>query len=337
MEDNNTPETEPRTKVERRAISNLISFLLPKLENKKAGAILLGQFAEILASSGQHIDKIERILTALRTPSLLLAQSTISKCMLLLEKHPRTRLEELYVRGTLEAELGGLFNRMLLELGFGKTLEASNIRELYAEEIFEGIGKMSLPLSISNEASHHENHMDMMFVVAAAKLRNAKRIFEFGTYMGRTTCGLASISKEVKVFTLNLPPNEDQRYGPYIGRLIQDSPYKNRIEQLFSDSRRFDTTNYAASMDYIFVDADHSYEGIRNDTLKAFEMLKPGGMVVWHDYAPKSPGVFGYLQELSIERPLFRIRNTCLVLYVDGVDVKNFSPTKNVNFLEDAS
>lgn len=333
MEKDKTPQTDLRSKVERRAMSDLIS----NLENKKAGAILIGQFAEILASSGRHIDKIERILNGLRTHSLLLAQSTVSKCMLLMDKHPRARLEEMYVQGTLESELGGLFNRMLLELTFNKTLAASNIRELYAEEIFEGIGEVSLPLCISNEASHHENHMDMMFVVAAAKLRKAKRIFEFGTYMGRTTCGLASISETVKVFTLNLPPNEDYRYGPYIGKLIQDSPYKGQIEQLFSDSRKFDTTRYASSMDYIFVDADHSYEGVRNDTLKAFEMLKAGGMIIWHDYAPKSPGVFGYLQELSLERPLFRIRNTCLVLYIDGLDPRTFSPRRNVGFLEDAS
>ena len=65
-------------------------------------------------------------------------------------------------------------------------------------------------------------------------------------------------------------------------------------------------------------------------------MLKPGGMVIWHDYAPKSPGVYGYLQEFSLERPLFKIRNTCLVLYIDGVDSTAFAPTKADNFLEDA-
>ncbi|WP_441280326.1 class I SAM-dependent methyltransferase [Tardiphaga sp. 862_B3_N1_1] len=310
---------------------------LSRLDNKKSGFILVGQFAEVLASSGDLVNRMERILTAMRTPSLLLAHAVASKCMLLLDRHPRARLEELYEQGNFEAEFGALFNRLLLELGFKKTLEASNIRELYAEEIFEGIGTVSLPLNISNEASHHDNHMDMMFVVAAAKLRSAKRIFEFGTYTGRTTCGLASIADDVKVFTLNLPPADDPRYGPYIGTLIKTSPYRDRVEQLFSDSRTFDTSAFASSMDYVFVDADHSYEGVKNDTLKAFEMLKPGGMVIWHDYAPKSPGVFGYLQELSHERPLFRIRNTCLVLYIDGVNPNDFTPKTNAGFLEDVS
>lgn len=308
---------------------------IAQVAEKKAGTILLNQFAEILMLSGTLIGKIERILLSLRTPTFLLTQAVVAKCLLLMDQNPRAHLEEMYKTGRIEHEFGGLFNRLLNDLGFKQDLAKSKIRELYAEEVFEGIGEISLPLNISNEASHHENHMDMMFVVAAAKLKGSKHIFEFGTYMGRTTCGLASISDDVEVITLNLPAEEDPRYGPYLGRLIQESPYRDRIKQLFSDSREFDTVPYASSMDYIFVDADHSYEGVKNDSIKAFEMLKPGGIIMWHDYAPKSPGVYGYLRELNIERPLIRIKNTSLVLYIDGFDVNGFTPKAGVSFLEE--
>lgn len=309
---------------------------LGSIENQKAGRILLKQFAEVLVSSEALIGRVERILQSLRIPTYLLIHSVVAKQLLLLDIHPRSRLEELHAAGKLEEEFGRAVNAHISELAFEKTREISKIRELYAEEIFDGISEISLPLSVSNEASHHENHMDMMFVVAAAKYRNARRVFEFGTYMGRTTVGLAAISPEVQVNTLNLPPSDDPRYGPYIGRMIAASPHKDRINQIYADSRNFDTEPYAAKMDYIFIDADHSYEAVKNDTEKAFEMLSPGGMVIWHDYAPKSPGVYGYLKELSIQRPLFRIKNTCLVLYIDGVDVFGFVPkTSNVS-LEDA-
>ncbi|MGO7815447.1 class I SAM-dependent methyltransferase, partial [Rhizobium ruizarguesonis] len=79
----------------------------------------------------------------------------------------------------------------LAAVAFEKTRQISKIMELYAEEIFDGISRISLPLIISNEASHHENHMDMIFVVASAKHRDAKRMFEFGTYMGRKPYGRA--------------------------------------------------------------------------------------------------------------------------------------------------
>ena len=37
-------------------------------------------------------------------------------------------------------------------------------------------------------------------------------------------------------------------------------------------------------MDLIFIDADHTYNAVVNDSNKAMEMLRPGGVLVWHDY-----------------------------------------------------
>lgn len=307
-----------------------------KLQNDKVGRLLLNQFAGVLVDAGAAINRVERLLRSLRVPAYLMAHAVVAKCLLLMDRHPKARLQEMFDSGQLERELGGRFNSLLSSVGFENSRRTSNIRELYAEEIFKGIGEISLPLNVSNEASHHENHMDMMFVVAAAKLRQSKRIFEFGTYMGRTTCGFASIAPDVEVFTLNLPPSADPRYGPYIGKLIKTSPYRGRVREIHCDSRQFETSTYAKSMDYIFIDADHSYDAVKNDTEKAFEMLSPGGMIVWHDYAPKSPGVYGYLYELSLERPLFRIKNTCLALYIDGVDTRDFIPEEIGEMLEDA-
>jgi predicted O-methyltransferase YrrM len=303
---------------------------------EKVGRILLGEFAAILSIHRQLIGRIERILQSIRVSPYLLIHSVVAKCLLLIEVRSKARVEKLYELGALEQTFAGNFNHFLSELGFEDSLRNSQIRELYAAELFENIGDITLPLSISNETSHHANHMDMMFVVGIAKYRNAKNIFEFGTYLGRTTCGLASISDDATVHTLNLPPEADPRYGPYIGQLIKNSPHQHQIQQIFCDSRKFLTDSYTKRMDYIFIDADHSYDGVKNDTEKAFEMLAPGGMIIWHDYAPKSPGVYQYLYELSKQRSLFRIKKTCLVLHIDGVDVAAFLPAKIEVALEDS-
>ena len=78
-------------------------------------------------------------------------------------------------------------------------------------------------------------------------------------------------------------------------------------------------------MDFIFVDADHSYDLVKNDTEKAIEMLAPGGLLIWHDYAEKSPGVMRFVQEFSVNKPVFHIRTTCLAVYIDGVDAISFA------------
>ncbi|PSN20339.1 hypothetical protein C7271_02660 [filamentous cyanobacterium CCP5] len=214
--------------------------------------------------------------------------------------------------------------------------DQSNIRELYLNELFPDIKNVQVPVGVIHEESHHPNQVDMLYVCAIATVMGAKRIFEFGTYRGQTTCGLAAIAPDVSVYTLNLPPDQDPRYAPYIGSFIKASPYKDRVHQLFADSTQFETTEFAHSMDYVFIDADHSYEGVKNDTIKALEMLKPGGTIVWHDYAAKSPGVYRYIQEFSAERPVFRIRNTCLIVYRDGVSVEQFEPATMLSSLENA-
>ena len=51
-------------------------------------------------------------------------------------------------------------------------------------------------------------------------------------------------------------------------------------------------------MDLIFVDGAHSYEYVKNDTVKGLEMLRPGGIIAWHDCTPSHADVVRYLRAL---------------------------------------
>lgn len=213
------------------------------------------------------------------------------------------------------------------------TLEKSHIREVYLTDIFPHIDEISVPIGSINEESGHANHVDLLYVNAIARVLRAERIFEFGTYIGRTTFHLTFASPNARVFTLNLPPEKDSRIAPYLGSYFKGTDREARIELILTDSREFDASEYKQSMDMVFVDGDHNYEMIGNDTKKAFELLKPGGTIVWHDFAAKSPGVLKFFEEFSASTPVFRIKNTCLVVYIDGVDVEKFSPPPRRNTL----
>ena len=67
--------------------------------------------------------------------------------------------------------------------------------------------------------------------------------------------------------------------------------------------------------DLILIDGGHSYECVRSDTIRALEAVSGNGIIVWHDYTTHWPGVFNYLDELSLERPLVRVEGTTLVLH----------------------
>jgi predicted O-methyltransferase YrrM len=151
-------------------------------------------------------------------------------------------------------------------------------------------------------------------------------IFEFGTFNGRTTLNLAANAPpDAKVYTLDLSADDpigltiEQEDGAYhlgreSGNFFRDSPLRDKIEQLWCDSARFDETPFRGRVDLVFVDGAHSYEYVRSDSAKALAMVRPGGIVVWHDYCAWYPGVSRGLHELLPRYPLKHIEGTHLAI-----------------------
>jgi predicted O-methyltransferase YrrM len=165
--------------------------------------------------------------------------------------------------------------------------------------------------------------------------KEARTIFEFGTATGKTTYLLArNAAPEARVVTITLDPAEtdgyrhekgdgrkarDKALGESIFRtfLYSGTDVESKITQLFGDSKTFDPTPYSGQCDLIFVDGAHAYSYVMNDSRKAFEMLSPTGIILWHDYKKKraTRDVVRALNELSRERRLVRLAGTHLVVH----------------------
>jgi predicted O-methyltransferase YrrM len=145
-----------------------------------------------------------------------------------------------------------------------------------------------------------EARVDVLaYLALAAAAIQPKMIFEFGTFRGRTALNFALNSPpECRVFTLDVPK---EGRGEVIGRsnyadghIIRQSEtgvdYRGRdvapkIEQLYGDSTRFDFSAFHGQVDLVFVDGGHSYEVARSDTRNALTMLRPGGVILWDEFA----------------------------------------------------
>ncbi len=164
--------------------------------------------------------------------------------------------------------------------------------------------------------------------------RNAKQIFEFGTATGKTTYLLAANAPQATVTTITLAPDALETYQEAAGDNLTDSraakdvsrfdsfyyqgnKEEERIVQLFGDSKEFDPAPYKGTMDLIFIDGSHAQSYVESDTQKALEMIKPGGVILWHDYrGPKrAKDVFSVLNKLSKRLDLAWIANTSFVAY----------------------
>jgi predicted O-methyltransferase YrrM len=157
-------------------------------------------------------------------------------------------------------------------------------------------------------------------------------IFEFGTYNGMTTLQLALNSPpNCRIYTLDVSPevplNLDigeidrhlaQKVGVFhfdVGHYFQGSACESKITQIWGDSTQVDLSEYNGRMDLVFVDAGHTYTYVKSDTQKAFQMVRAGGVVVWHDYLQVlHPDVTKYLGELSENYRIYHLRGTNLAL-----------------------
>lgn len=171
--------------------------------------------------------------------------------------------------------------------------------------------------------------------VLCAIASKSKLIFELGTCTGKTTYLLArNAPADARVVTLTLAPEQASVYANASGDAGRDrraaieesafteffysgTPVEGRITQLFGDSKAFDESEYAGQCDMIFVDGSHAASYVESDSRKALRMVKPGGLIFWHDYRgpQRAPGVFTTLNRLSKELPLRHIEGTTLVCY----------------------
>lgn len=171
--------------------------------------------------------------------------------------------------------------------------------------------------------------------ILAALAKNAHLLFEFGTCTGKTAYLWArNAADDARVITLTLAPEEREAYdvgaaddAKDVSYALRESNYaefmysgtdvERKVEQIFGDSKAVDVSPWAGLCDLVFVDGSHAYSYVVSDSSKALELVRPGGLVLWHDYnGPRhSPGVYRALNELATQYPLVHIKGTALVAY----------------------
>ena len=73
----------------------------------------------------------------------------------------------------------------------------------------------------------------------------------------------------------------------YIGRIYREKGLGNRVCQIYCDSRQWDTSNYPVDFfDSVLIDGGHWPDVVVNDSRKGLQVLRSGGLVMWHDFCP---------------------------------------------------
>jgi SAM-dependent methyltransferase len=177
-------------------------------------------------------------------------------------------------------------------------------------ELFPGkqAGPISIPPESLDRQIFHIRLDEEVLIGLTVQALGARRIFEIGTFEGGTTRFLADKAGEgAEVFTLDLPEAEFAWSWTQTGRKFRGSAVGPRIKQLFGNSLEFDFSPYERSIDLVFVDAAHDYPHGFADSRTALRLVRPGGVVLWHDFNSHFPGLVHAIIEATAGLPLKRL------------------------------
>ena len=188
-------------------------------------------------------------------------------------EHPKAPLKESLLRLLWKASgrrnsVDTFFTGLLKHRRYLKTVDAKQCIPRFDETEVRlrqcPLGVWSTPL------------IDVYILIKAAMGFNSRRILELGSYRGDTARLIAeNTGDDTRICTVDIYPDHGAAY--------KDLLLARRIERrvgairpgLFSAGEKFD---------FIFVDADHDYKSVMNDTAVAFDVLSDQGVIFWHDY-----------------------------------------------------
>ncbi len=171
--------------------------------------------------------------------------------------------------------------------------------------------------------------------ILAVLAKRAERLFEFGTCTGKTAyLWSRNAPSNAAIATITLAPSQQHEYvkdpqdtaedtkfalneSAFEEFLYSGTPTADRVQQLYGDSKQFDETPFLDWADLVFVDGSHARSYVESDSLKAMRIVKPGGLVLWHDYAGTghAPGVFAALNALADTVPLRHVEGTTFAMW----------------------
>lgn len=121
--------------------------------------------------------------------------------------------------------------------------------------------------------------------------KNLNYILEIGSYIGASTCCFGAALKTTgsgKVICIDTWKNDAMTEGnrdTWLEFLHNTASYQDHIVPIrgFSTDVVADVDSCVTSLDLLFIDGDHSYDGVKADWESYKHFLQPGSIVVFHD------------------------------------------------------
>ena len=199
---------------------------------------------------------------------------------------------------------------------------------LQAKNVWEVLGADEVPVTLYGDAAQEwfrpvaSYSTDLVSMCMLCQILKPKTILEIGTFHGAGALHWAGNAPDAQVYTLDLPASSKPSLAvtsvdlQHVKGHVQERKMffegrteGSRIHCLYGDSASFDFSPFQGKVDLLFIDGAHSYEYVRNDTLRGGACCKPGSVIAWHDYGRVGfNGVSKWLHEFSRDgKSIYRV------------------------------
>lgn len=157
-------------------------------------------------------------------------------------------------------------------------------------------------------AAAYQNLTEIGSLWELVATRPHARVLEIGSLFGGTLWYWSHLPKIETLVSVDLPSDWAQvRDGVSEARSHWAEWFSPRVEFIdieadSQDPKTVEAASMCGPFDFAFIDADHSYAGVRADWLGWSHLIRPGGIVAFHDTWPNhdrhEPGVVRWVDEL---------------------------------------
>lgn len=167
-----------------------------------------------------------------------------------------------------------------------KTFNSNNSEEVF-DFVWNFYGGLIRPMQIKEE---------FVELLKVFQEQNPKYIMEIGTANGGTLFSFCKLAKDdATIISLDLPGGkfgEGGGYPEWKTPIYQSFKKENqKLYLLKEDSHQQETLEKVKQilggnpLDFLFIDSDHSYEGVKKDFEMYSPLVKKGGIIAFHDIA----------------------------------------------------
>jgi predicted O-methyltransferase YrrM len=177
-------------------------------------------------------------------------------------------------------------------------------------EFYENL-KKQVEMNITGRICHHE----VVILSVLVNLFDIKNYVEIGVHNGASMSYVVGSRKQVSCFGIDLFENtvkqykrDDLKISRTKENILKNNKNQSTVTLIQGDSKKNGTiiklqeSLGGKKIDLLFIDGDHSYEGVKEDFLNYTPFAKEGGIIVLDDCNQKWPGVLKFSMEIDEEK-----------------------------------